>query len=356
MRVTFLTEGTLAPSSRFRVQQFLPHFEQAGITCRVIAGYGDAYNRVATTRLGAPYKLAARSRRLLGGLTAGNADVVFIQRPILPFSAAPEALLQRINPRIVFDVDDAVFLGPDSLPSPLRRRTFDRCVALASHYIAGNQYLADNGGHPEKTSVIPTVIDTDRYRPNAVRNRASAPTVIGWIGSQSTLRYVDQVLPALRAVRDRYPDVVVRIVCSHMPAHLADEERFEFVPWSKDGEIAAIQSFDIGIMPMEDTAISLGKCGFKMIQYMATGVAVVSSPIGANTAIFTGSNAGVLAQTQAEWVDALCALIEDRARRGRCGVHARQHAVEHYSIHAVLPRYLALFEHVAQQRSPLRSA
>lgn len=347
MRVTFLTEGTLAPSSRFRVQQFLPHFEAAGISCQVIPGYGDAYNRIAATRWGAPYKVAARSRRLLGGLTAKNADVLFIQRPIFPFSAAPEALLQRINPRIVFDVDDAVFLGPDSLPSPRRRQTFDRCVSLASHYIAGNDYLAENGRHPAKTSVIPTVIDTDRYVPDA-NQRQSASTVIGWIGSPTTLRYIDQVLPALRAVRDRYPNVVVRIVCSHMPAHLADEQRFEFVPWSKEGEIAAIQSFDIGIMPMEDTAISLGKCGFKMIQYMAAGVAVVSSPIGANEAIFQGSNAGALARTQEDWIDALSALVEAPERRAQCGIDARTHAVRHYSIHAVLPRYLDLFDRVAR--------
>ena len=350
MRVTFLTEGTLAPSSRFRVQQFLPYFEQAGIECRVIPGYGDAYNRIAATRLGVPYKLAARSRRLLGGLGAGSADVLFIQRPILPFSAAPEAILQRINPRIIFDVDDAVFLGPDSRPAPLRRKTFDRCVQLSAHYIAGNDYLAENGGHPEKTSVIPTVIDTDRYVPRALSSAPKPQTVIGWIGSQTTLRYIDQVLPALRAVRDRHSDVVVRIVCSHMPAHLAAEERFEFVPWSKEGEIAAIQSFDIGIMPMEDTEVSLGKCGFKMIQYMATGVAVVASPIGANEAIFRGSNAGALARSHEEWLESLSALVGDRARRSECGVSARHHAVEHYSIHAVLPRYLKLFKQIADYR------
>lgn len=346
MRILFVTEGTHAPSSRFRVQQFLPHFRRSGITCHVVAGYGPRYNALSKTRWSAAYKLAARTQGFVRSLNAQRYDLVFVQRPILPFTALPEELLHRLNPRMIFDVDDAVFLGADSQPAPLRQRTFDRCVDLSSHYIAGNDFLAEHGKAPQKTSVIPTVIDTDRYRPNPDAPRDVSQVVIGWIGSPTTLRYVDQVLPALRAVRDRYPHVIVRIVCSHMPKHLAQERRFEFVPWSKETEIASIQSFDIGIMPMEDTLISQGKCGFKMIQYMATGVSVVSSPVGANAAIFEGSNAGALATTHDEWVDALSRLIEDSARRTTCAQSARTHAVKQYSVHAVLPRYLDIFDGV----------
>lgn len=346
MRILFITEGTHAPSARFRVQQFIPHFESAGIQCTVAAAYGPRYNSIANTRLGAAYKLATRSKSFVRGLNAGRYDILFVQRPILPFSPLPEEFLTRINPRMIFDVDDAVFLDANSQDAPRRRHTFERCVEVAAHYIAGNDFLAENGGQPSKTSVIPTVIDTDVYRPP----EAAAPdgtVVVGWIGSRTTVRYIDQVLPALRQLRDRYPQVVVRIVCSHMPDHLAAEERFEFVPWSKEKEISAIQSFDIGIMPMEDTQVSQGKCGFKMIQYMATGIPVVSSPVGANAVIFEGSNAGALATTQQEWVEALRGLVEDKSRRIECGAQAREHAIAHYSVQAVLPRYLSLFHAIA---------
>lgn len=340
MRILFITEGTHAPSSRFRVQQFLTHFQEHGIECRVVAGYGPRYNEIAATRFAAPYKLGARLQSFVRSLDAARYDAIFVQRPILPFTALPEEILHRLNPRMIFDVDDAVFLGANSQESPVRRRTFERCVELSSCYIAGNDFLAQNGKQPHKTTVIPTVIDTDLYKPAQRTQGKNDTVIIGWIGSPTTLRYVDQVLPALQAVRDRYPQVVVRIVCSHMPDHLVQEERFEFVPWSKATEIASIQSFDIGIMPMEDTLISQGKCGFKMIQYMGTGVAVVSSPVGANAAIFEGSNAGALATTQQEWIAALSHLIEDASYRETCAQNAREHAVEKYSVKAVLPRYL----------------
>ena len=348
MRVVFLTEGKIAPSSRFRVQQFLPYFEQAGVECVVHYGYGDEYNRMSAKRIAPLYKALARAKRFVLGLTSvRSADLVFIQRPIFPFSPLPERVLQKLNPRIVFDVDDAVFLGANSEDSPLRRASFDGCVSVAQKYIAGNRYLAEQGGAEEKTIVIPTVIDTDRYAPPP-NKEARDKVVIGWIGSGTTLPYLDTILPALREVRDANPHVVVRIICSHMPEHLAKEERFEFVPWSAGTEISSLQDFDIGIMPLTPSRISLGKCGFKMIQYMAVGIPVVSSPVGANVDIFEGSSAGYLADTHDEWVSALRALVEDPTLRRSCGESARVHCERSYSIKAVLPQYLEIFRAIAQ--------
>ena len=347
MRIVFLAEGKLAPSSRFRVQQFIPWFERQGVECVVHYGYGARYNEVSGTPWAPLYKVLARARRLALGLKdAQSADVLFIQRPIFPFSPLPEKLLKGLNSRIVFDVDDAVFLGPDSQDSKPRRASFDGCVAAARRYIAGNRYLAEQGGALHKTTIIPTVIDTDRYTPRTTP-RGNDQVVIGWIGSGSTLQYLDEVLPALRAVRDAHENTVIRIVCSHMPPHLAQEERFEFVPWSAQGEIPALQDFDIGIMPLTPSRISLGKCGFKMIQYMAVGIPVVSSPVGANVDIFKDSGAGYLATTHDDWVDALDALVRSPQARAASGESAREHAVKGYSIHAVLPRYLEIFRAVA---------
>lgn len=347
MRILFLTEGQLTPSSRFRVQQFVPHFEQAGIQCQVIAGYGSHYNRIAPKPWAPAYKLAARSRRLIGGALASRADILFVQRPILPFTPAPEQLLAKRGMPIVFDVDDAIFVAPNSENSPSRWHTFRTCVDLSTRYFAGNSFLAEQGGAPEKTHVMPTVIDTDIYCP-APRTASDERVVIGWIGSATTVRFLDQILPALRAVRTCYPQVVIRIVSSHMPPKLAAEDGFEFQAWSKETELTSLRTFDIGLMPMEQNRVSLGKCGFKMIQYMAMGTPVVADPFGANREIFGSSGAGFLANTQEEWVHAMSELIEDEALRKRQGEAARQHAVDHYSIRAVLPRYLDAFRAIAR--------
>lgn len=344
MRILFLTQGTHTPSSRFRVGQFVPHFQKAGIECTIAAGYGAGYNRIVKTKWGTPYKAAMQMKRFLFGLSAPAYDLLFLQRPILPFTPWPEEILHRLNPRMLFDVDDAIFTGVHGEIVPARRHTFERCAALSAHVIAGNRFLSEAAGQPTKTTVLPTVIDTDRYRPKRTPTTEESSVVIGWIGSSSTLRYVEQILPALRCVRDRYPHVRIRIVCSEMPASMQHEDRFEFHTWSKEGEIAALQSFDIGIMPLEDSLTTRGKCGFKMIQYMAVGIPVVSSPVGANIDIFNGSHAGMLADSHDAWVHALCTLVADHGLRQDCGHAARLHATNHYAVHSVLPRYLDLFE------------
>lgn len=341
--ITFLAEGRLAPSTRFRVLQFLPAFEAAGLRTHVIYAYGSSYNRIAATRLGAAYKMACRLKRIGGGLLAPRDHIIFSQRPLLPFSSAGEGLIRAGHPRVIFDVDDAVFVGPRGEDRPLRRRAFDGAVRHAAHVICGNQWLAAEAGAPEKTTVIPTVIDTDRYRPGD-KKRNEGKVVIGWIGSATTLWHIEAMLPLLRRLRDGHPQVVVRVVCSAPPAGFSDEERFEFVPWSKEGELSALQSFDIGLMPLENKRVSLGKCAFKMIQYMACGIAVVASPVGANTDVFAGSEAGFLASSDREWREALERLISDDALRSRCGASGRAHAEGHYSVRAVVPQYLRIFE------------
>lgn len=350
MRVVFLTEGKLAPSSRFRVQQFLEHFQNEGIECVVHYGYGDQYNRLSATKLGPAYKLLARLKRWALGLRdAHSADVLFIQRPIFPFSPLPERILHRLNPRIVFDVDDAVFLGPRGESHTMRRRTFESIVQMSAHYCAGNSYLAEAGHSPERTSVVPTVVDTDRFKPrsNEGSDDAQSSLVIGWIGSATTLWHLDEVLPALTAIRDRYPDVRIRIVANAMPPHLEVEPNFEFIPWAADSEVALLQSFDIGIMPLADLPVSKGKCGFKMIQYMAVGIPTVTSPVGANPEILGETGAGQLAKSHDEWVASLEYYVQSSERRKQAGQAARARAVANYSVNSAVHQYMNIFNDVA---------
>lgn len=345
MNVLFLTEGTTVPAARFRVGQFVPHFEAKGIRCTVRAAYGDHYNRISRTPLDVPYRVTKRAARVLKSLDAGRFDAVFLQRPAFPFWSLPELLVHGLNDKTIFDFDDSIFLDADG-QERARARAFDEVVAAVRQNIAGNRWLADRAGHPEKIRVIPTVIDTDRYVPRSRRDEERV--VIGWMGTRSNFASLDTVAPVIRSVLDAHPQTCFRVVSNAPYPTLADHPRFEFIAWSADREIQLLQSFDIGLMPLPDNPLTRGKCGFKMIQYMAVGSAVIASPTGANAEIFAGSDAGFLARTDDEWRISLEHLIAAPNDRNDAGSSARAHVEDRYSVRSVIPKYLDVFERIAE--------
>jgi glycosyltransferase involved in cell wall biosynthesis len=176
---------------------------------------------------------------------------------------------------------------------------------------------------------------------------------VGWIGSPSTQEYLRHIGPALARFCAETGGRVQAI---------GVEERFqlegvplEAVPWSKETELAALQALDVGIMPLADSPWERGKCGFKLIQYMACGLPVVASPVGANREIVIDGETGALAATQDEWVSALKSLAGDAARRRRMGEAGRARVVSGYSLQAVAPRLAALLRRAAGTRSCRRA-
>lgn len=345
IKVLFLAEGRLAPSTRFRVLQLIEGLKSFGVDSTVRFGYGARYNDVQGTAFAKPYKLLARARRILAGFVQpGRYDIILVQRPLFPFSAIPEELLTRARgSRVVFDIDDAVFLAERGEKHPVRFETYQRITAAVDHTICGNEYLADHVADGAQTTIIPTVIDTDRYCPPTVKSNEEE-LVVGWIGSATTLWHLEAYAKQILTAVESQPNAILRVIGPSLPSSLENHPRVDFVPWSEDGEIPALQTFDIGVMPLCDREISLGKCGFKMIQYMAIGIPVVASPIGANVDIFEGSQAGFLVRDDAEWTESLVQLLADAELREKMGASAREHAIESYSVKSVLPRYRELFE------------
>ena len=101
-------------------------------------------------------------------------------------------------------------------------------------------------------------------------------------------------------------------------------------PWSLDKEVSLIQHFDVGVMPLPDTAWTRGKCAYKLIQYMACGIPVVASPVGANVDVVP-SDCGLLADSSPQWLAAFRQLADDSALRLVLGAGARRWVEQHFS-------------------------
>lgn len=329
IRIAAFTGGLSVPSARFRVRQYMPALRGEGVDL------AEFYSRVGTyppkVKWIRPFwALATLAERLPDVVKSHRYDAVLLQREIMSSFVTLEPLTTR--PRIL-DVDDAIFLQ--------RGGGFARRLAeLSDRVICGNNYLAEWFGRWNlNVDVIPTAVDTERYFPDTETKPSDSPLVIGWIGTSGNYKYLYGIEGALAKVMRAHPGTRLKVVGDQLPEfrHLS-LDRVDFVPWSEAIEVQAIQSMDIGIMPLEDSPWARGKCSFKMLQYLATGLPVVVSPVGMNAEVLTLGELGIGAMTEKQWIDGLIALLENRTLRARLGAEGRRVVESSFSIRIVAPR------------------
>jgi glycosyltransferase involved in cell wall biosynthesis len=333
LKVTALTLGKNDPSSRFRVRQFINPLHQSGI--RVAEHYLPL----------APYKLARIAplgliARLPGVVASRAADITWLRRELITGKTTVERFA---GGKRLFDVDDAIWLT--GAPS-FSERIVNHCDGV----IAGNRFLAQ---HYERVGarvwIVPTSIDTNEWRPQTTR-RESEEWTIGWIGTWSNAKYLRLVEQPLADFLAEHSDARLLIVCDRKPAFTRiPTNRWHFSRWSPDREIRLVQEMDVGLMPLEDTEWSRGKCGFKMLSYMAVGLPVVVSPYGANEEILSHGDVGFAARTPSDWYEALQRLYEDREMASRMGKAGRGVVEERYSVERNVKLLAHIFHEVANR-------
>lgn len=354
----FTRYDAAAASTRQRLMQYRPTLSAARIAVDHQAFFSDDHVRnLGRTRRG-PWLAAAQAYftrlRALPAAVA-DADVVWIYAELFPFLPAwAEQAALRAGKPVVYDFDDAFFLKYALHPSRLVRAAlqskFEPLLRGAAACFCGNRYLQDYASQFCANSIyLPTVIDTQAYEP-APTARRSGPPVVGWIGSPSTWRYVEPLMPLLAQLVQQEA-VRLQIIGAGDSARRFKLPGMEVREWSLESEIADVQAMDIGIMPSIDEPWALGKCGYKLIQYMGCGVPVVASPIGAATQIVEDGSEGFLADTPEQWRSALTRLAADPALRAALGRAGRSKVVRDYSIAFHGPRLVrALEEIVGSQR------
>jgi glycosyltransferase involved in cell wall biosynthesis len=266
----------------------------------------------------------------------GRADAVILQRKLLP--PWQTAILRRCVRRLIFDFDDAVFMrdsyaarGPES---PRRRRRFAATVCAADAVVAGNRWLAEQAraaGATGAIRVVPSCVEPNRY-PRARHVSSDGVTRLVWVGSSSTLNGLEQTRELFDAVADAVPDVRLKVISNRFPT--LGRLPVEPCPWSEDIEGTQIAAGDVGISWVPDDDWSRGKCGLKVLQYMAAGLPVVANPVGVHATLIRHEETGFLASTPEEWVVAIRRLAGDAQLRRRMGALGRWRVEGDYSVTA----------------------
>lgn len=346
----------LAPSQRFRYEQYLSQLSEKGIQFKLapfltnsayasVYQSGNHFSKISAIIYGYIKRFA-----ILLHIT--QYDFIFIHREATP--AGPpiiEWLIAKVfRKKIIYDFDDAIWLTDKTTESRiekiLRWRSKVSLICKWSYKVScGNNYLADYARQFNNNVIVnPTTIDTlhvhnaDLYP----RPLSNSLTVIGWTGSYSTLKYLKQIEKVLKNIATKYPEVRFIVIADKHPD--LDVKNLMYKQWTKESEIADLALADIGVMPLPDDVWAKGKCGFKALQYLALKIPAVVSPVGVNSTIVEHGIHGYCCTTEQEWFDALEKLILDHQLRKKMGELGREKVITHYSVSSNSANFLSLLE------------
>ena len=344
-------------SSRLRMFQYLPCLDRFGIVVDRRPLLPDEYvSALFAGRFSTARALAALNymKRVGGSWHADAYDLDWVEGELLPFLPRWfERALVRERCPFVAEYDDALFhrygLSTNAVVRSVLRNKIDAVMREAACVIVGNRYLADHARRAgaARVEVIPTVVDATRYKP--VFHQGRQRPVIGWIGSPVTQHYLHALHGVLREVCSRH-NALLRLVGAR--ADIAERlpgVPLECIPWTEQTEVDLLSGMDVGIMPLPDGPFERGKCGYKLIQYMACGLPVLASPVGANSDLVRPGINGFLPEDAKDWCDAFSLLLNGVEVRRRLGTAGRLRVETELCIRVQAPRLASILREVAER-------
>lgn len=355
MKILFLEPYPIeGPSSRYRVEQYIPYFRNNGMQCIVRPFVSSRFYKILYRKglyfQKALFFLQSAFKRLFDISLAARSDIIFIHLEAFPFGPPVfEWIFSKFGKKIIYDFDDAIYLGITSpankflkylkCPSKVKKN-----IALSAHVITCNQYLADYAKKYNKNvTVIHTCLDMEKFSPR--QRDGSDKVTIGWIGSHSTAYYLELLKNVFIAIGTMLKFKIKIIGAGDYDFRIPGVD-IESLKWSLEDEVEQLRSFDIGVYPLPENQWVLGKAGFKTIQYMSVGVPCVVSNVGINKDIVEDGINGFLAKTEEEWVHKLSRLIDDSQLRQRVGDQGRRTAEQRFSLKANAPIYLDILNKI----------
>lgn len=344
MKILALTRyDRLGSSSRLRTLQYLPFLRAAGVEVDVTFLLDNDYLRSFNGKktINKWPIICAYLKRVQQLLRSKKYHLLWIEKELFPWlPATAEKMLHRLKIPYAVDYDDAVFHSYDQHPNHLVRlmlgKKIDHVMRKAALVVAGNEYLANRAklAGADNVVIIPTVIDIERYRLQAPNENESEYLTIGWIGSSSTYPLLQDLAPVLTTILKKYN---ARLLIVGAKGEGFSGLPVEWLEWSEDTEVHLIQRMSIGIMPLRNTPFCLGKCGYKLIQYMACARPVIASPVGVNSQIVNNGVNGFLAENAQQWHEAFEQLLSDAQLRQKMGRQGRLLVEQKYCTQITAP-------------------
>lgn len=324
MKVLILTNNPERASFRQRIETYLDGMRQRGIQPVVQVLNPSLFKRIHQYR------------------QADRYEVVLLHKKCLNF--VEDLFFRPRKARVLFNYDDAVMFSDRGIATPTHTARFRRSLRKADAVLVAGSFLAEQARpHHNRIIILPIGLDTRIYQADKPKKEDGRIRLV-WIGSTAALPYIRELTPVMQSLAEKYPTLVLRLICEEF----IDMEgvRIEKVPWTPQARSGGLAECDIGLAPLPDTPFTRGKCSFKVLEYSASGIPVVASPIGTNPDYVLDGVTGFLADTPQQWQEKLSLLIENPSRRMEMGRQGRQYA-KNFDISVIGKRFCDLLFEIA---------
>lgn len=277
-------------------------------------------------------------------------EIYWIEKELFPWLPFWIENIFLNNKKYVLEFDDAIFHTYDENEIYLLKYFFKNKITKlakrASYCVVGNEYLYNYcvSAGCKKVVIIPTIVDLKHYLLN--EKSENIHTKIVWIGTPETVKYLDVVFEPLV----KFHKVVnFELLLIGVASSIFDNTniKIEYIPWESKTEVKSILKGTIGIMPLVHSNWEQGKCGYKLIQYMACGLPVIGSGVGINKQIIEHGTNGYIANSNEDWYTALNELHINQERRNLMGINGRKKIEDLYSLNQYDLNYCKIFEELS---------
>jgi glycosyltransferase involved in cell wall biosynthesis len=345
-------EGAV-PGQRLKYEQYFEHLRRKGYEITVSPFFEPSFYKVL-------YRPGCYTRKIVGTLWGYLKrslqllrlpfyDGIYVFLYVTPFGGLFfERLFRLFSRRMIYDIDDLVFLSKTSQYNQIVRwlrgpAKYFYQMRVADHVITCTPYLdAIVQKYNNRTTDISSTINTKIYRP--IENYANDhQLVLGWTGSHSTVPYLRLLEQVLQSLHKRHEFKLLVIGTDEFRIEGIEVEAF---PFKRASEVRDLRRIDIGLYPLPEEEWVFGKSGCKALQYMAMGIPAVATAIGANFRVIENGVSGFLVKSDDEWRLSLTELMSNPDLRRRIGQAGRDRVERYYSVRANEPVYGAIFEKV----------
>jgi hypothetical protein len=316
MRVLCLTTGSQTRASTFfRIVQYTERLAAQGIQVEMAPARGfERWNEI------------------------GGYDAVVVQKALIRVGRVRN--IRKATRRLLYDVDDAIWRPHGKktffirkIREAIRLKTVVRAADLCT---VANEVLASHlRTFTPRVTVIPMALD-ERQWTFQTKTPERKSIRIGWSGHPVNVGSIQGLESVLAQIQKEYPQVEYAIFSGEKPS--LPSLKFEYMPFNPGAEAEAVRTFDIGLLPLPTDSFSEGKSPIKALQYLASGAAVVASPVGASKEFFVEPDTAIFVKSQEEWLGALRKLIGNAPLRHEMILRGRRMFEQNFSVEKMTSR------------------